>query len=155
MCESPLPVSEVVATSAAVSRSTTNSPFALATCRAQEEAATAIHSAQRHLCSRFVSASSSHRHFSTAYRVYADASDHRVRRSYTDTLASEPPLHTYCGTCKEIRSAAPSFFRGLWLFPRLRQRLGILVLLPYRKFPFALATCRAQEVAATALPPSP
>jgi hypothetical protein len=149
MCESPLPVSEVAATSAAVSRSTANSPFALATCRAQEEAATAIHSAQRHLCSRFVSASSSHRRFSTAYRVYADASDHRVRRSYTDTLASEPPLHTYCGTCMEIRSAAPSFFRGF------ASGWGSWCYCHTANSPFALATCRAQEVAATALPPSP
>jgi hypothetical protein len=67
MCVSPLPVSEVAATSAAVSRPTANSPFALATCRAQEEGATAIHPAQRHLCSSSVSASSSHRRFSTAY----------------------------------------------------------------------------------------
>jgi hypothetical protein len=42
------------------------------------------------------------------------------------------------------------------LFPRLRQRLGILVLLPYRTSPpFALATCRALESEeATAIPPS-
>jgi hypothetical protein len=77
--------SVVAATSAAVSRPT------------------ASHPAPRHLCSRFVSASSIYRRFSTVYRMYADASDHRVRRFYTDTLASEPPLHTYCGTCMEIR----------------------------------------------------
>jgi hypothetical protein len=71
-------------------------------------------------------------------------------------LASEPPLHTYCGTCMEIRFVAPSLFRGF------EQRLGILVIsiqqfplrpsyVPRRKerrlphFPRRLATCCVSE----------
>jgi hypothetical protein len=83
---SPLPASEVTATSAAVSR------------------LPAIHPAPRHLCSGFVtsdanfSASLIHRRFSTACRVYADTSDHHST--------------SYCGTCMKIRFAAPSLLRG-------------------------------------------
>jgi hypothetical protein len=72
-----------------------------------------------------------YRRFSTACLQYMQMLQTIV---YEDPIPSrlfvtEPPLHTYCGTCMKIRFAAPSLFRGF------DQRLGILVLLPYSKSP--------------------
>jgi hypothetical protein len=81
--------------------------------------------------------------------VYADASDNRVRKSYSDTLATEPPLHQLLQYLHgdTIRRAQPS--------TRLRAVAGNLGV-SHTAFPlFALATCRALESeAATEIPPS-
>jgi hypothetical protein len=83
---SPLPVSEVAATRAAVSRPT------------------ASHPAQRHLCPRFASmrarvtgASALHIECMQTLQIIV------CEEPIPSRLLLRPPLHTYCGTCMEIR----------------------------------------------------
>jgi hypothetical protein len=54
-----------------------------------------------------------------------------VCEDHTDTLASEPPLHTYCGTCMVIRFVAPSFFQSCRATNQIRKHANTLVVLAF------------------------